>query len=571
MAGQCWALILLKFRLMRSMWSGVHTFSLLISLLTMSALFLFALAASVGLFFLGWQGMPRKDPLLVLGILDSLILFYLFLWAWGLLMELQRSDVIDLRKLLFLPISPRMVFVLNFIASLFGPALIFFVPASLGLLGGLSMRHGPQVMLWGVPLAASFFIMLGAWSYYVRGWLAVMMENKRRRRLILTLLPLVFVVLGQLPGLVTASLNNAKNDPAQKDFIQELALDKALLLGNQILPPAWLPYGVWAVTRGNYQAAAASIAGCIVVAGIGLLLGYAATIRFYLGGGSGKITKQNTARPTGRPLTARRFPLLDADTAALASASFLSYLRHPNIRMLIIMPLCMGFLVVFMYRSGAYGGGAQQLSAAGGRAGEWATMAVLVWPFFNFSYVLFNIFGIDRESFRGLVLLPTARYKFLLAKNLALFPFVGGVSLAFVAGGGFLLGLEPRQIALSALQVVQMFLLYAAIGNIVSILLPHHIGWNGARSGNSRVLMMCIGICSALMLGVIMLPTTLCLFIDDIAQAAFDYNGFPLGLPVSLLFLALTGTLYYFLLRFSGDLLRDREVRILERLLRDRE
>lgn len=567
MLGQCWALIVLKFRLMRSMWTGIHTFSLLVTVLTMLGLLALALAASVGLFFLGWQGLPRRDPLLALAILDSLVLFYLFFWAWGLLMELQRSDVIDLRKLLFLPISPRMVFALNFVASMFGPAMIFFVPASLGLIAGLSMRHGAQVFAWGVPLAAGFFVMLAAWAYYARGWLAVMMENKRRRRLILTLLPVVFVLMGQLPGLISASLNNARRDPANKDVIRDFALDQTLLVINQAFPPAWFPYGLWSAGRGDHGAAAASVAGCAVVAGIGLLLGHGATLRFYRGPSGGKA-RAGAAQREGRPLTVRRWPLLDGETAALTGANFLSYLRHPNIRMLILMPVCMGFLIVFMYRSGAYAG-ARPL--AEGPAGEWAPVAVLVWPFVNFSYVLFNIFGIDRDSFRGLVLLPAARYRYVLAKNLALFPFVGGVSLAFVIGGGWLLGVPGKLMALSSIQVVQMFLLYAAIGNLVSIYLPHHMGWQGARSGNSRVLMLCIGISSALLLGIIMMPTTLCLFIDDIAREWWGYSGFPLGFPVSLGVLALTAGFYALMLRHAGDLLFEREQQVLERLHRDRE
>jgi ABC-2 type transport system permease protein len=568
MAGQCWALIVLKLRLMRAMWTGVHTFSLIVTVLMVIALTLLAAAASVGLFFLGWKGMPAQqpDPLRALGVLDALALFYLFFWAWGLLMELQRSDVIDLRKLLFLPVSPRMVFVLNFVASLFGPAMIFFVPASLALLGGLTLRHGWAVMAWGVPLAAGFFLMLGAWAFLVRGWLAVLMEDKRRRRLILTVLPIIFILIGQAPGIISASLQNMNATPGAASALRENVLDDALLTVNRAFPPAWFPYGIWSITRGDYGAATASVIGCFATAALGLLLGYNATLRYYRGGSGGKVRVEK-ARPLRRPLTARRWPLLDGDTAALAGASFLSYLRHPNIRMLLIMPVCMGFLIVFMYRSGAYGAGA----FAAGKTSEWAPIIVLVWPFFNFSYVLFNIFGIDRESFRGLVLLPTARYKYLLAKNLALFPFVGGMSIAFVLGGALLLNMSVGVTAVAALQVVQLFVVYTIIGNIASIYLPHHIGWNGVRGGNSRVLMMCVGILSALMLGLLMLPTAICLFIDEIVRELWGYSGMSLGIPVSAGLLAVTFSVYFFSLRFAGDLLYDRETRILDRLVRDRE
>jgi len=255
------------------------------------------------------------------------------------------------------------------------------------------------------------------------------------------------------------------------------------------------------------------------------------------------------------------------DTAALVSASFLSYLRHPNIRMLVIMPLCMGLLLIFMYRSGAYG----NLPGSFAVHNEWAPIVVLVWPFFNFSYVLFNIFGIERESFRGLILLPTSRHKYLIAKHLALFPFVGGMSLAFVGFGALALGLTPLVTLVSALQVVQLYLLYAMLGSFASIYFPHHIGWNGMRNSSSRVLTICVGMLSAALLGVLMLPTTVCLFIDQYARTHWDYTGVSLGLMVSVVLLGATVLVYRAVLRHSGDLLFTRETQILDRLLRDRE
>lgn len=568
MLDQCWALIVLKFRLMRATWTGVHGASLVITLLTTFAMLVLSLGASIGLFFLGWKLLPEmKDPIALLGVLDALVLFYSFFWAWGLLMELQRSEVIDLRKLLFLPISPGMVFGLNFVASLFGPSMIFFLPTSAALILGLAMHYGPQIIVWCAPLAIIFFLMLGAWAHYVRGWLAVMMQDKRRRRLILTILPIAFVVLGQVPGMISATLQQMKFDPESKAKMQDLALDQVLLAVNHFFPPAWLPYGAWSTLHGDYRTAAACMAGCVAVAALGLLLGYLATLRFYRGHAGGRIKASKRAARRSRPLTARRLPFADEDTSALVAASFLSYLRHPNIRMLIIMPLCMGFLILFMYRSGVYGPGGIKMSGVS----EWAPMVVLVWPFFNFSYVLFNIFGIDRESFRGLILLPTARYKYLLARNLALFPFVGGMSIAFVIAGSFLLDIPGKMVAVSVFQVVQLFLLYTIIGNVVSIYMPHQIGWNGQRTGSSRVLMMCVGILSAALLGVLMLPTTLCFFIDDVAREMWHYEGFSLGIPVSVAFLAVTLCAYFFSLRHAGDLLFAREQRVLDRLLRDRE
>lgn len=568
MAGQCWALIVLKFRLMRTMWTGAHTASMLFTVLTGVVFLFIAIGAGVGLFFLGWVGMPRRDPIIGLGILDALVVFYLFFWAAGLMMELQRSEIIDQRKLLYLPIPPRLIFLMNFAASLVGPGLVFFVPAALGLISGLTLRFGPQVALWGAPLALSFFLMLSAWAFYLRGWLALMMENKRRRRVILTVLPLAFVVLGQLPGLLSVSMRPKADGspPALSLGASPERIRAGAVLANQVIPPAWFAYGMWSAAHGQPRGAAASTAGCLLMTIFGLGLGFRATMRFHTAAGSVRARKR-AKRPVRLPLTARHWIGLDTDTAALASASYLSYLRHPNIRMLVLMPLCMGVLFIFMYRSGVYGQMSQNLPLQS----DWAPIVVLIWPFFNFSYVLFNIFGIDRESFRGLILLPVPRHKVLYAKHLGLFPFVGGMSLAFVGFGALMLGISAQTTAISAMQVVQLFLLYAMLGSFTSIYFPHHIGWNGMRNSNTRVLTICIGMLSAAMLGVLMLPTTVCLFLDDFARLRWGYEGVSLGILASSVFLAATILGYRMVMRHAGDLLYAREIRMLDQLLRNRE
>ena len=60
-------------------------------------------------------------------------------------------------------------------------------------------------------------------------------------------------------------------------------------------------------------------------------------------------------------------------TAGLAWSFFTAYRRHPNIRLQMIMPLAFGLFLLFMYRSGAYGG-----RMANDRS--WLPVAALIWP-----------------------------------------------------------------------------------------------------------------------------------------------------------------------------------------------
>ena len=53
---------------------------------------------------------------------------------------------------------------------------------ALGLAAGLVVGRGPAMGLL-VPLVLAFFFMITAWTYCLRGWLASLMVNQRRRRI----------------------------------------------------------------------------------------------------------------------------------------------------------------------------------------------------------------------------------------------------------------------------------------------------------------------------------------------------------------------------------------------------
>jgi len=67
---------------------------------------------------------------------------------------------------------------------------------------GVCLNLGIHMAL-GLVLAVVFYLGIAAWTYYVRGLLAVLMENKRRRRTVLAVITVGFVLLFQLPNLAT--------------------------------------------------------------------------------------------------------------------------------------------------------------------------------------------------------------------------------------------------------------------------------------------------------------------------------------------------------------------------------
>ncbi len=76
---------------------------------------------------------------------------FLFFWMIGLLTELQRSESIDLQRLMHLPVALGQMFVVNYLASHFALSLIVAVPAMMGLAIGLAIARGPAMAAAGAP------------------------------------------------------------------------------------------------------------------------------------------------------------------------------------------------------------------------------------------------------------------------------------------------------------------------------------------------------------------------------------------------------------------------------------
>src|SRR5205085_5802193 len=115
---------------------------------------------------------------------------------------LQRSEVLAMDKFLHLPVSLLGAFLINYVSSsLLSVSLALFAPAMLGLALGLTLRRGPAMLLV-LPLLAAFLLMVTALTYQFQSWLASLMTNKRRRRSIIAVVTVAFILLCQAPQLL---------------------------------------------------------------------------------------------------------------------------------------------------------------------------------------------------------------------------------------------------------------------------------------------------------------------------------------------------------------------------------
>ncbi len=566
MLTHCWVLLLLKWTLVLRGWNKRDFWGYVVLAILLFLGSVLSLGLTLIFYVVAVQVSREESQVGAILLLNSAIAIYLFFFIWGVLMDLQRSDMIDFRKMLLLPVSLPMIYFMNFLVSLVSPIMLFAVPGLVGLLAGFYTTEGVGIFFVGIPLALLFMFMMSAWAYYLRGRLAIIMENKRRRRLAMVILPLCFVGLGQLPALLShLAVINSDHLFAQQPLSVLLPY---ILLVDAVVPLFWPAYGIWLFTNG---AAAVYLWGIVLglclCTLLGLRLGYISTLNHYMGLHSNR--DESRRRPQAPslsvklPRTSRRLPFCSDDTAALVFAFYYSFSRHPHVRMLIIMPLCLGLFFLFMYRTGAYGGYLEGEAAL-------IPMAALVWPFLNFSLFMFNIFGVDAQSFSALAFFPTQRRKYIIAKNLALAPFVLGMSFFFIAVSALLVWAPFRMIILSLLLAAHLYLLFATLGNYLSLHLPYRIDRDALRQPTRRLRMILVGLGSTLLVAVMVLPASLCMYLEKTFSNRTDYLARNAGLLGAFLLFSLVLILYFVTLTAFGDQFTAREQILYSRICGDK-
>ena len=182
----------------------------------------------IGSFLAGLLLLPKASPPVLMLVWDGVVVAFLFAWMGELLVELQRSELLAMDKFLHLPVSLNGAFLINYVGSIFSPAVIVIFSAMVGLSAGLLVSRG-LVMIGLFPLVAAFVLAVTAIGYQFRGWLASLMVNKRRRRTIVTIAGLIFVLLVQLPNLMTQPWRRGQRRADRIEMQKEIEkLDRAL-------------------------------------------------------------------------------------------------------------------------------------------------------------------------------------------------------------------------------------------------------------------------------------------------------------------------------------------------------
>ena len=97
-----------------------------------------------------------------------------------------------------------------------------------------------------------FIFAVTAWTYCLRGWLAALMVNKRRRRAVLVWITIAFVLVAQTPNFIfnsryfrnwvhpKRSASQKANGSARNKGSERFTLPEPVLEAHMVLPPGWV-------------------------------------------------------------------------------------------------------------------------------------------------------------------------------------------------------------------------------------------------------------------------------------------------------------------------------------------
>jgi hypothetical protein len=534
---------------------------------------------------------------------DGVVIGFLFVWAAGLLAELQRSEIFSLDKFLHLPVSLTGAFVVNYLSSLFSLTLLLFVSVMVGLSLGLLVARGPALLLL-LPLLAAFLLMVTAVTYQFQGWLASLMANQRRRRTIIFLVTATFVLLSQLPNLVNvfysskaphmqaeelankrAELNRALGNreitlPEYQRRLNALMDDngtqtaearrqrwqqaeQTTWLANLLLPPGWLPLGAMALAEGKVLPALLATLGLALLGTASLWRSYQTTLRLY----TGQFTSGRKRRapappakveaPSAAHLLEKKLPWLPEQAAAIALSSFRSLTRAPEARMMLLSSILM--VVVF---GTLIGRGSANFPQATRPLLAFGAMAFIL---VGMIQLVGNQFGFDRDGFRVFVLCGARRRDILLGKNLAVAPFALGMGLLAAVGLQVLVPMRFDYFLALPPQFLSMFLLFCLLANGLSLLAPVRVPPGALRGTKMGVIPVLLHLAFFFVLFPLVLAPTLLPLGTQVLLEQFGWVEWaPVCLLLSLVECVVVVYVYGLVLSLEGQLLQAREQAILE-------
>jgi ABC-2 type transport system permease protein len=596
------AIVLLRSQMMRNQFRRSGTTNKVITILLLIAAGLSSLGSVV--FAVGWGGflLGRMQPFYVMYVWDGLVAAFLFAWSIGLLIELQRSELMSLKNLLHLPVSLSGAFFLNYTSSFASLTVVLFLPTMIGLCIASVFHYGAKSIV-AFALLGAFLFMVTAVSYQLRGWLARLMENKRTRGTVITLTTIVFVLFFQIPNMINLGTLESRNKgpqerrdayakvlsdleqqqkageitfeqyasslkAAEKEFDEQKKADRQAELAwlnqtatytNLALPIGWLPYGAGSAAGGSVAMPWLCFLGMFAIGSASLAMAYRSTVRSYTGEHNkeyrpiARKTKKAIAKDS---LLERSVPFFTEPQSAITMATLRSTLRAPEAKMALLTPLILACVFGSLILTG-------KLEKLPQFTRPWLGIGAVGTSLMGMTQMLLNIFGLDRQGFRAFVLMPAARRDILLGKNMGILPIAGTLAALLVLFIGVAAGMHLSHVVASLLQIVIAYSLYFLIGNFTSIAAPIGLATGTMKPVSMKFSVIAIQMVAVFLIPIALIPAVVALATELLASEFGGITGIPIYLLLTLIEFPIAIFCYLNVLKMQGRYLQDREQHIL--------
>ncbi len=356
---------------------------------------------------------------------------------------------------------------------------------------------------------------------------------------------------------------------AEIQAANKAALDKLISqvrLANLVIPPLWLAGSIDSILSGNLHVLWLTPM-MLLVAWLSLRSNYRATMRFYKGETDARAaTTSRRAKKDlaiGKAVTARRskwiefgLPGLHDETNAVLGLTWQSMLRAPEVKLYLLLPFVSPFILFGALQAWKIPP-VDELKAGLVVVASAVTMLMA-------AGLISNQFGFDRTGFRAFVLSPIRRERILLARNIAIAPFLLIQSTLLAIAVCFYFGLPFDKLLSAVILTAAMLPTFCLLMNLMSILTPFALAAGSIQPQqlNFIPLMTNMGLSMfmPIIVGFTLMPLGLEWLLD---QAVVSSRWFPFALLLSVPWVGFSFWLYAIVIPWQGKLLARREQEIL--------
>jgi len=442
---------------------------------------LFALGISLGLgvgAYLLFGTLPQiaSSPVWMAFALSMFVFLVSLFWVIWPVIAAQVDEAYELGRFFCYPVRPLRLYLVQTLAALFEPSVLFFYPVLIGAGIGLSQTLAPG---WAATLGlmSAYVFMNVACGRCLQNLFLNLMTSRRSGEFLFAAFLAFLGLAAFIPPVDASWLFGRLGAFGSTSQDMALLVNTARALGST--PPGWLAVGLAAARAAEPRAVYSSAALMLSVGGAAWLLGLWLLKRFYRGGKGLKLLPSRARRKDPRAWTSAGVkPAFISDTLwAIFAKELRTLFRNPKARLLFAVPF---FLLILLKVIGApqlfrYLWGEAWFAVLLTMLGFYV-LAVLSGQFFS------NGFGYDGYGVRQVFLLPASPRHWLIGRNLAhgllaAVQFVGLGILLFL----FVPGAPQRGLALPCLAFPFGLLVALGAGNLLSIHNPRRFHFDLSR------------------------------------------------------------------------------------------